>query len=300
MRFVLAAVTLAAAATGAPRVASHAPPARVVTITARDYAFDAPDTIPAGLTSFRLVNRGPELHHVQLIRLEAGKTMADFLGALRQGGPPPGWAHDVGGPNTPVPGGESNTAVELAPGRYAIACFIPSPDGKPHFVKGMVRELIVAPARSASTRGARTVTPPARRTTMTLSDYDFTLSAPLVAGAQTVRVRNVAAQAHEVLFVRLQPGKTAAQAAAWAEKPEGPPPGAPVGGTTGIRRGGWNDVSLTLEPGEYALLCFLPDAKDGKPHVAHGMMKQFRVGPTRSASTSGATRIGASRASHSH
>lgn len=30
----------------------------VVTITATDYAFGAPDTIPAGLTTFRLANQG--------------------------------------------------------------------------------------------------------------------------------------------------------------------------------------------------------------------------------------------------
>jgi len=25
------------------------------------------------------------------------------------------------------------------------------------------------------------------------------------------------------------------------------------------------------------LICFVPDAKDGKPHLAHGMVKQFSV-----------------------
>jgi len=30
-------------------------------------------------------------------------------------------------------------------------------------------------------------------------------------------------------------------------------------------------------PGNYALVCFIPDSKDGKPHYAHGMTKQFNV-----------------------
>jgi len=30
-------------------------------------------------------------------------------------------------------------------------------------------------------------------------------------------------------------------------------------------------------PGNYILMCFLPDAKDGKPHLAHGMTKQITV-----------------------
>jgi hypothetical protein len=26
------------------------------------------------------------------------------------------------------------------------------------------------------------------------------------------------------------------------------------------------------------MICFVPDAKDGKPHVQHGMTTQFKVG----------------------
>lgn len=283
----LLGATAAGAAAQNPHAAHGARPAsarpaaaggRVVMVTARDYTFDAPDTVPAGLTTVRLVNRGPELHHVQLLRLDEGRTMADLFAALEAGGPPPRWAHDVGGPNAPVPGGESEAAVQLAPGRYVIACFIPSPapDNRPHVAKGMARELIVAPAR-----GASAAAPAARRggagPVLTLSDYRFALSRPLAAGRQVVRVRNVAAQSHEVLFVQLAPGKSARDFAAWAERQDGPPPGRPVGGTTGIARGGWNDVALDLAPGDYALICFLPDVGDGKPHVAHGMVQQLRV-----------------------
>lgn len=253
----------------------------LVTVTARDYAFDAPDTLAAGLTTVRLVNRGPELHHVQLLRLEGGRTMADLLAAFKAGGPPPAWAHDVGGPNAPVPGGQSEATLELAPGRYVIACFIPSPNGPPHIAKGMARELIVA--RGARSAAAARATRP--HTVLTLSDYRFDLSRPLAAGRQLVRVRNAARQSHEVLFVRLAPGRSAHDFTAWAEQMAGPPPGEPVGGTTGIARGGWNDVPLDLVPGDYALICFLPDARDGKAHVAHGMVRQLRVeGARRTAS----------------
>ena len=36
-------------------------------------------------------------------------------------------------------------------------------------------------------------------------------------------------------------------------------------------------VELELQAGEYALLCFIPDARDGAPHVAHGMIEQITV-----------------------
>lgn len=271
--------TAATAATKATaRPAAIAGSARVLTITARDFAFEAPDSVAAGLTTVRLVNRGPELHHVQLMRLDEGKSMQDFFAALKAGGPPPRWAHDVGGPNTPVPGGESAATLDLAPGRYVVTCFIPSPDKVPHVAKGMARELVVTGPRRASAAAA---TAPAAAgtptTTLTLDDYSFTFSRPLRAGRQTVRVRNRAAQSHEVLFVQLAPGKTAADLVAWVDDQQGPPPAKPVGGTTGIESRGWNDVPLDLVPGEYALLCFIPDAKDGKPHIAHGMVKQLRV-----------------------
>lgn len=248
--------------------------ARTVTITAFDYAFIAPDSIASGLTTIRLVNTGPELHHVQLIRLDEGHTMADLFAALKAGGPPPKWAVDVGGPNSPVPGGESAATLDLAPGRYAIVCFIPSPDGTPHIMKGMARELFVTAARGA---GVSQAGAPAPSTTMTLTDYSFAMTKPLVAGTQTVRVKNAASQSHEVFFVKLAPGRTANDVAAWVEKQIGPPPGAPLGGTTGIATGGWNDLTMTFTPGEYAMLCFLPDAKDGKPHVMHGMAMNFTV-----------------------
>jgi hypothetical protein len=113
--------------------------------------------------------------------------------------------------------------------------------------------------------------------TMTLDDYGFRLSRPLTRGRHVVRVRNRAAQPHEVFVARLAPGKSAADALAWLEKMQGPPPLEPMGGTVGLETGAANDIALDLAPGEYALYCFIPDAKDGKPHVAHGMVRQISV-----------------------
>jgi hypothetical protein len=245
---------------------------RFVTVTASDYAFSAPDTIPAGLTEIRLLNRGTEMHHVMLIRLDAGKTMKDLFGAMKPDGPLPMWAHEAGGPNTPGPGGESEAIVRLLAGRYAMICVIPSPDGKPHVMKGMATEVVVTPSVANTASANLRVS-----STMTLDDYVFQLSQPLAAGKQTVRVKNAAAQAHEVVFVRLQPGKKLTDMLAWMEKMEGPPPGAPIGGTTPMAKGEENIITLDLTPGDYGLICFAPDAKDGKPHVMHGMMSQFTI-----------------------
>ena len=61
-----------------------------------------PDTIPAGVVAFNLVNHGQEIHHAQLLKLEDGKTMDDLSAAMKEHGPPPSWMKHVGGPN---PGG---------------------------------------------------------------------------------------------------------------------------------------------------------------------------------------------------
>jgi hypothetical protein len=72
-----------------------------------------------------------------------GKTAADLFAALKAGGPPPKWVHEVGGPNAPAPGRTSAAVVDLAPGTYAFICVIPSPDGTPHVAKGMARPFTV-------------------------------------------------------------------------------------------------------------------------------------------------------------
>ncbi len=247
-------------------------PVPVVTVKATEFAFIAPATIAAGTTTFRLTNAGKQLHHVAVIRLTQGKTPADYIAAMKRPGPPPAWAVEVGGPNAAVPGGHADATMTLEPGQYVLACFIPSPgEQAPHLMKGMVKGLVVTPA---STAGAA----PAADVEMRMNDYSFTLSRPLTAGRHTVRVSNLASQSHEFVLVRLAPGKSAADMAAWVESGmKGAPPGMPLGGTTQLARGRTVDVPMELAPGSYGLICFIPDAKDGKPHSAHGMTQTFMV-----------------------
>jgi hypothetical protein len=244
----------------------------VVTITAKDYSFDAPATIPAGLTTIRLVSNGQEMHHATLIKLEDGKSVDDFAKAIRNPGPLPKWMVEVGGPNPPHPhGGVAETVQMLEPGNYVIACFVPSADGKPHIAKGMMRPITVVASSTPS------APEPTADVTMTLTDYTFTLSKPLTPGKHVIRVENTAPQSHEVVLVRLAPGKTAADVAAWVEKMQGPPPGEPIGGVAALHTGAHAFVPVELTPGEYGLICFIPDAKDGKPHAAHGMLKDIKI-----------------------
>jgi hypothetical protein len=280
---VATAATALVAATPATPPAPPAPAPRVVTITAREFFFEMPDTLVAGRTELRLVNRGGEMHHAWLVRLDRDHTPAEFFAVVRRTGLAPEWAQQVGGPNTPRPGGTSAAVLDLAPGRYLVLCGMPSPDGQPHLRQGMLRTFTVVPA-AAATPARRTLAPAATSVvgapdvTLTLTDAGFALSQPLVAGRHVLRVRNQGSMVHEVIVARLKPGVTAERALDWLGTMQGPAPMTPLGGVVGLARGESNDVPIGLTPGEYALLCRQPDlrAERGFP-ATHRMMQQFTV-----------------------
>ena len=273
--FALAAACSQGDKTGSDSAAAapeRAAPA-VINLRATDYAFEAPDTVSAGPTWVRMTNDGKEFHHVVMVQIDSGHTVDELMKAIGAGKPPE-WAHALGGPIAPSPGGTpTTTAVPLKPGSYVLICMVPSADGVPHVVKGMMRLMTVTPAA-----GAAAPAPIVNTTTLTLADYTFTLSTPLTAGKNTIKVVSTAAQPHEVVIVRVFPGKTVQDIAAFAEKPVGAPPGEVVGGSSHIAGNVVNFVEVDLPPGDYGFICFLPDAKDGKAHVAHGMIQAFKIG----------------------
>jgi hypothetical protein len=253
--------------------AAAAPAPEILTVTASDYKFDAPDQIPAGLVTVRLMNRGPSPHHVQLLRLADGKTAADFQAAVQKGAMPT-WATPAGGPNPPEVGGTSEVRLPLEAGEYVMVCFIPDTAGVPHMAHGMLRPLRVITATETAASSADTTAD----VEMTLVDYDFKLSAPLTPGHHVIRVVNAAKQPHELVFVRLAPNKSPMDFARWGEHQVGPAPGTLHGGISGIMPGTVAYVPVDLPAGDYALLCFVPDMKDGKAHYVHGMRKQIKIG----------------------
>ena len=262
---------LAAVVVGGP-VTKPAVAVPVVTVHAKDYSFVGPKTVKSGFNTFRLVNDGKELHHLTLVKLDKGKTMADLAAALKKPGPPPTWMTEVGGPNPSIPGATIEATLSLEPGSYVMMCFIPSPGSTmPHMMKGMMSAFTVTPEATSATE-------PVADATVRLSDYTFNIDKPLSAGHRVLKVVNDAKQDHELVIVELAPGKTAVDVGTWVEKDmmKGPPPGKPIGGMSGMASGRTGTVALDLKPGKYGLICFLP-ASDGKTHVVHGMTKDITV-----------------------
>lgn len=99
--------------------------------------------LPAGFTGrgiYRVVNRGAQPHEVEILRLAPGKTLADakaFLSDPAQAGPPP--LIPAGGAQGIMRGTVNYLHLNLAPGTYVAACFIPDfKSGKPHLALGMM------------------------------------------------------------------------------------------------------------------------------------------------------------------
>ena len=277
----LAQILIASAGAAQQRYASaspaSAPAANVVIVVAHDFAFDMAASIPAGLTTFELRNRGTQGHHLEIMRIDSGKTASDAVAALMKVGQGlrPAWLHAVGGPNAAAPGGNSNATLVLGPGSYLAFCEIPGPTPTRHYKKGMVKPF-------TATSPGRPGQLPAADILMNLVDYDFVLSHPLTRGHHVIAVSNAGTQRHMVLFKRFASdypaGTTAKDLTAWALDPQGrPAPGANEGGVTEISPGGSVVMSRDFPPGRYLLICFSADEKDGKPHFMHGMQKEITI-----------------------
>lgn len=101
--------------------------------------------LPSGFGApgvYRFANRDNELHEATIVRLVPGKHVADLIAwakAGRHGRPP--MAAPMGGFGA-IGGHQVGAFVlpRLAPGSYAVACFVPGSDGMPHLAMGMTAE----------------------------------------------------------------------------------------------------------------------------------------------------------------
>jgi len=115
------------------------------------YEFAAPATLKAGKTTLELDNQSKtNYHHVQLVPLLPGKTLADAKKALASNGPPMGPPpvnfDAVQGTGVIEHNSKIVADVNLKPGNYVMLCFVSDRDGKggPHTGKGLLKEIKVS------------------------------------------------------------------------------------------------------------------------------------------------------------
>jgi hypothetical protein len=251
----------------------------VVTVTATDYEFEAPDTLQEGWATFHLVNNGGVLHTAQLVRLEEGRMLDGFqeayAEALENDGP---WNAMglVGGTAAPFPGQEINATLHLDAGHYAWYCPFRSEDGVPYLLGHHMARPFVVTQRGAS--APQTVAPESS-VTITMIDYAFLPSAPLPVGKHVIRVVNQGPEPHEVLLMKLAPGKSVEDMRTYLEAQDfqsAGPISSSLGGVVIEEVGGEAYFEAELTSGNYVLFCTLA-APDGRPHWEHGMLMPVRV-----------------------
>ncbi len=123
------------------------------------------------------------------------------------------------------------------------------------------------------------VAPAAAILTIKTSDYAFEAPTEINGGWVRIVQENVGQEPHHVQLARLNEGVTAEQfQAALQAGPNGALALVTLAGGPGVvDPAGRAAVTVYLEPGQYFLLCFVPDAM-GMPHLAHGMIAPLTVG----------------------
>ena len=124
------------------------PPESDVTLAMVDFAFGVPSHIAAGPQVWNVQNFGEQWHHAIIFQVDDGTTTSDVRNTLMsmdmESGEMPPYMPVTGflpsGPDT-----QSWMTVDLEPGTYAVACFLPDLTGdfSPHLMHGMVQVFVV-------------------------------------------------------------------------------------------------------------------------------------------------------------
>jgi hypothetical protein len=294
---VLSTLILVLAALAACRSGEASSKPAVIDVIATDFAFDAPDTVPAGWTTLQLLNKGAQTHFVVLDHLPEGRTMEDWIAAvglpfdsawngLRRGTLQkadvapllgrllPEWFAEVrqrGGVGLVAPGEQATATVQLEPGTYVLECYGKTPDGTFHTALGMARQLTVTERRSPAESPA--------------ADLEVAFDAGVMAAPARVRPgrHTVAVQyrqaaegllANDVHVARLPEGLDADSVVPWMDwmNVAGLRAPAPVGFLGGVQEmpvGSTAYFTVDLTPGRYVWI---------SENARNGMVQTFTVG----------------------
>lgn len=272
-----------------------APQAGVVEVTARDFAFQAPDSIVSGWTTIRFANEGAQEHFLVLWQLPEGRTFQDYLdevvSAFGEAIEPywagetdrdgmfsalgdllPEWFADVkgaGGPGLTSPGRVSQTTVNLAPGDYVMECYVRTPDGRYHGELGMLRPLTVTAESTAAEA-------PKAGATLKLTNYAVSVEGALTAGEHTIRVdfadKPEGLLSHDIHLARLGPDADLDEVVSWmdwVDEMKAPAPVEFMGGAEQMPAGSTAFISVELEPGRYAWI--------SEEYGGRGVVQEFSV-----------------------
>lgn len=226
----------------------------------------------AGTAEITLDNGGKRPVEAQLIRVEGDRTAAEATKAIvgvLQGKPMPDWFFGGGGVGTTAPGETATVTQVLEPGTY-YAFDTQGPGGPPDPASVPAIEV---------TGAASDTTLPEAAATVDAFDYGFDVEG-LEAGSNEVTIANTGEQPHNLVAMPIAAGRTIDDVQRFLRTEKGKPPvdfGREVA-TAVIAGGDSQVVTLDLDRGKYALLCFVADREGGPPHAFKGMIAETEVG----------------------
>lgn len=255
----------------------------VVEMTTSDYAFQMPDSIPSGWTTFQVKNQGEEHHLFTFLRLPEGVTYEDFqqevittydsvwakvvegeIGrseAHKRLQPllPDWYPSDLvqpGGVSLTAPGRTAETTMRMEPGTYVLECYAKTAERQYHALLGMVRPLTVY---KSSPEGRA----PEADQELTVSNLDIEGVGPVPAGKRTFAVRfekdPEQLPYQHLHLARLGEEATAEEVAQWMKiDPIMPAPTEFLGGAQHMPAGNTSYVTAELTPGQYGWVLGAP------------------------------------------
>jgi hypothetical protein len=259
---MLAAAVISANFAGVARAADEIP---AVAIDKTAEGFVLSGDLPEGLVTVNFTNTTEAPTSPVLARLKEGETQETLMAAM---------AEDLFGALSKVtllggtminPEASVEATFNLQPGEYALLDF--AGEGAPTFFT----------VEDVEGEGVQTEVEYAVE--VRLLDFAFGISPTVPAGAQTWYLTNAGAQWHEFVVMPIEEGTTVDQVIdmmlASAEGGDGP---MPVAMWAPMEAGESAYVTFDLQPGTYAVVCYLPDlAGEGHPHIHKGMVQFIKV-----------------------
>jgi hypothetical protein len=270
----------------------------VVTLTYANGALQVPADVQAGTSLVVFDNQGEVETGISLAQLPEGISLEEAMAIL---GPPPapegtpgaeemaspegdGGGGGEEGPPPPLfyemtwaggafapPGTKAEVVVYLTPGEWILA---PDPESGVMPATMQVGGDAIAPVEVAADITAE------------VKNFHIILPDVIPAGDSVWTITNKGDQPHEMFIVKTQRRLTLEEADIILNLPEGelPPEGVPdpsqfedIGGMAPISKDQTVSIELTLEPGSYVAVCFMPDKDTGMPHALKGMAVIFEV-----------------------
>ncbi len=255
--------------------------ANALTVKASEYTYKVSGKPKAGWVKINFDNAGVENHMLAIVELKKGVTVAqlkkaassnDDSGFQKIAAPGSNENGPSGTPDLLGPKQETATITELTAGHYGMLCFVPAPDGTPHFMKGMIGTFDVK-------KGKSKLDPPTTVRDATLTDSSITFDTENVGRNLTVKVVNDGQDVHSFTLVKVDDGHTLGEVRDYfntlfsgQESSTGTPPGVIVGGIASIDPGKTAYLEQTLTPGHYGYVSTQGDdpATDDYTKGLHG------------------------------